>query len=163
LAPDDPLPPRAALLRDSLDLTPHPEGGFFREHYRADPVADGRAACTAIWFLLPEGACAAWHRVAQDELWHHHEGADSELHLLDEAGYRVLVLGPVAEHALPCRVVPGGTWQAARPRGGWTLVGNTVAPGFELADWVLADDAARAELGLRHPEARAVLEALKPR
>ena len=87
-----------AFLRARLALAPHPEGGLYREHYRGQESA--RGSSSAIYFLMPEGSCSAWHRVNQDELWHHYEGAPVELHLIDDregcderCGYRVLRLG----------------------------------------------------------------------
>ena len=151
---------RLEQLRHSLALVPHPEGGYYREHYRAAPSGDARAPGTAIFYLLADGEFSAWHRVEQDELWHYYEGAPLELHFLDERGYRVEKLGPVADGAIPCHVVPARTWQAARSVGGYTLVGNTVSPGFSFDDWSLADAATRAELAARWPEARRALDEL---
>jgi predicted cupin superfamily sugar epimerase len=143
-------------LRELLELQPHPEGGYYREHFRAP---DG--ASTAIFYLLAEHEFSAWHKVEHDELWHFYEGAPVELHLIDDAGYRVAMLGPV-DHpgAAPCHVVPRRTWQAARPVGGHVLVGNTVAPGFTFDDWKIADAADRAALAKAHPQATRALEEL---
>lgn len=156
---DMPAGARLDSLRARLGLSPHPEGGFFREHYRG---ADSpRGSSSAIYFLLPEGHCSAWHRVAQDELWHHYEGAPVELHLIDEEeGYRVRRLGALEEDTQPCVVVRGGVWQAARPLGAYALVGNTVAPGFQFADWTLADEEMRSALALLHPAAATALHQL---
>ena len=153
-------PARLALLRKSLGLVPHPEGGYYREHYRALCTDGARPVGTAIFYLLAEGEFSAWHRVEQDELWHFYEGAPLELHLLDEHGYRLVRLGPVGDGAIPCHVVPARTWQAARPIGGYTLVGNTVSPAFSFDDWALADAATRADLAARWPEARRALDEL---
>ena len=150
--------PRFDQLRVALQLSPHPEGGHYREHYRG--AEGGRGSSTAIWFLLGDGDFSAWHRVEQDELWHHYDGAEVELHLLDEAGYRVLRLGPVGDGVEPCRRVPGGTWQAARPVGGYALVGATVAPGFLFEEFVLADPETLRTLEARHPAAAAALRSL---
>jgi hypothetical protein len=126
-----------------LGLTAHPEGGFYRETFRAAAPAGGRAASTAIYYLLREGDVSAWHRVDADEVWHHYAGAPLELSLsFPSAGGRersVLRLGPdLAAGERPQGVVPAGVWQAARPLGGWTLAGCTVAPAFDFAGFEMA-------------------------
>lgn len=138
---------RVRQLIAELDLQPHPEGGVFREVYRSRlPVRrpDGapRPALTTIFFLLPAGAVSRWHRVAADEVWHHYEGADLELRVLgqDAAHIETHRLGRVADNTLPVRVVPTHAWQSARSLGEYTLVGCTVAPGFEFADFLMLDD-----------------------
>ncbi|HEY2293349.1 MAG TPA: cupin domain-containing protein [Thermoanaerobaculia bacterium] len=124
-----------------LGLQPHPEGGFYRETFRA-PASDGaRAASTAIYYLLRAGDVSAWHRVVDaDEVWHHYAGAPLELTLSPDGRERTsLRLGPdLAAGERPQAVVPAGIWQAARPLGGWVLVGCTVAPGFEFASFEMA-------------------------
>ena len=119
-----------------LDLSPHPEGGFYRETFR-DTVtgADGRAASTAIYFLLPEGVVSRWHRVDAAEAWHWYAGAPLTL---SEGGdgpapgeARDVRLGTdLAKGERPQHVIEAGVWQQARSLGAWTLVGCTVAPGF---------------------------------
>lgn len=113
-----------------LALAPHPEGGFYRETFRASErvqrAADGqdgrteahhRTAGTAIYFLLPEGSFSAWHRVGSDETWHHYDGAPLELHTIDGDGvHGVALLGrDFARGERPQHVVPKGVFQAARP------------------------------------------------
>jgi uncharacterized protein len=124
-----------------LDLAPHPEGGFYRETFR-DParVAGERAASTAIYYLLPAGQVSAWHRVDAAEIWHWHAGAPLELSLHAAGGPRqVLRLGAdLVAGERPQGVVPGGVWQSAKSLGAWTLVGCTVAPGFEFSRFELA-------------------------
>ncbi|GLK81968.1 cupin domain-containing protein [Ancylobacter defluvii] len=132
----------AADIIARLGLEPHPEGGHFRETYR-DPhrLEDGRAASTAIYFLLAAGEASHWHRVDAVEIWHWHAGAPLRLSLAatDAGPVQSLLLGPdLAAGEEPQRVVPRGTWQAARSLGDWTLVGCTVAPGFEFAGFELA-------------------------
>ena len=170
--PVAPLPPtdaRAAALVRLLDLAPHPEGGRFAEVFRsARPVRGGgergdatRAALTTIYFLLTAGEHSRWHRVEADEVWHHHEGAPLELLWVD-AERRTLhraTLGPVDDAGTrPVAVVPAGCWQAARATGPHTLVGCTVAPGFDFADFALLDDrpSEAAELRERFAEVRAL-------
>ncbi|MCK9512449.1 MAG: cupin domain-containing protein [Pigmentiphaga sp.] len=138
--------PRARQLIDQLKLQPHPEGGLFAEVYRsAIPVsrADGsqRAALTTIYFLLPEGAVSQWHRVAADEVWHFYEGAPLRLSIAEAPGHMVRHewLGVADECCRPVRIVPAHAWQGAASSGAFTLVGCTVAPGFDFADFVLLD------------------------
>jgi predicted cupin superfamily sugar epimerase len=101
-----------------------------------------RAALTAIYFLLPEGAVSRWHRVASDELWHHYEGAPLELLQTPPDAPRLerFRLGPLADRQAPVHCVPAQWWQAARPLGAYTLVGCTVGPGFDFADFELLRD-----------------------
>ncbi|MCK0208309.1 cupin domain-containing protein [Starkeya koreensis] len=132
----------AAEIVARLGLTPHPEGGHFREMFR-DPRrgADGRSASTAIYFLLAAGERSHWHRVDAVEIWHWYAGAPLELTLAgsDMGPVETLHLGPdLANGEEPQRVVPQGAWQAARSLGDWTLVGCTVAPGFEFSGFELA-------------------------
>ena len=142
---------RAGQLRTSLRLEPHPEGGHFREIYRSpDRVqpADGRpprSALTSIFFLLQAGEQSRWHRVTSDEVWHYYEGEGLELLVAPPPMDRVarLVLGPVSETQRPVYTVPAHWWQAARPLGSHALVGCTVGPGFDFADFsFLRDDEA---------------------
>lgn len=138
----------------ALGLQPHPEGGYYKETYRAPARVDTprgvRAAGTAIYYLLPRGTFAAWHRVTSDEVWHFYDGASLTLYLLGEGGLETVVLGrDVARGERPQVVVPAGVLQAAVPRGDYTLTGCTVAPGFDFADWEMPP---REELLARYPE-----------
>jgi uncharacterized protein len=155
------LHPRAAELVRLLALLPHPEGGFYREVFRSpervQPV-DGRAsrsALTTIFFLLVEGQVSRWHAVASDEVWHLYEGGPLELLVAppDVARVERTVLGPTGDAVLPTYTVAARCWQAARPLGAYVLVGCSVGPGFEFADFrMLADD----------PQAAAALRAVGP-
>jgi uncharacterized protein len=122
-----------------LNLQPHPEGGHFRETFR-DPVqVNGRSVSTAIYFLLAEGERSQWHRVDAAELWHFYAGAPLELSVSKDGHGGVMLLG--ADFAVgekPQAVVSAGAWQSARSLGAWTLVGCTVAPGFEFSGFELA-------------------------
>ena len=130
---------------EALELEPHPEGGYYREIYRSPQQvrADDRvrAASTSIYFLLPEGEISAWHVVQSDEQWHHYAGqtgATLELHLLEDGAHQVLTLGSeIFAGQIPQAMVPAGVVQAARAVGGWVLMGCTVAPGFDFADFAL--------------------------
>jgi predicted cupin superfamily sugar epimerase len=146
--------PRAAELIATLDLRPHPEGGFYREVFRSNvqvTPADGRgdrAALTTIYFLLPEGAVSRWHQVDSDEVWHLYAGGPMELLELGPAGddlvrHRLAPLGNGND--APVRTIAAGQWQAARPLASYVLVGCTVGPGFDFTDFrLLADDSAHA-------------------
>jgi uncharacterized protein len=131
----------AAELIRLLALKPHPEGGHFRETFR-DPhaVVGGRAASTAIYFLLARGERSHWHRVDAAEAWHFHAGAPLELEIAPAAGKRErVILGTdLAAGERPQAIVPAHAWQAAQSLGDWTLVGCTVAPGFDFAKFELA-------------------------
>ena len=152
---------RALELIPTLGLTPHPEGGHFREIHRSagavDPL-DGRtsrSALTVIYFLLTSGEVSRWHRVASDEVWYHLEGDPLELQMADPAFDHTVTmnLGPRGAAAAPVRVIPAGWWQAARTTGAYTLVSCAVAPGFDFADFVLLRDLPDVAelLKTRHP------------
>jgi predicted cupin superfamily sugar epimerase len=125
-----------------LGLEPHPEGGFFRETFRDAPGPDGRAASTAIYYLLARGQHSHWHRVTDaSEVWHWHAGAPLALDIAPLAGGPAarIVLGPDLQSGQrPQGVVPPGDWQSAQSLGDWTLVGCTVAPGFQFSNFVMA-------------------------
>jgi hypothetical protein len=140
--------PRTAEL---LGLRPHPEGGWYRETWRAGPesVPAGypgpRAAATVIYFLLRPGEESRWHRVRSDEVWLWHSGGPL---VLRDGGpgpapasvdATLSTLGPgIAEGQVPQHVIPGGHWQTARPAGDEeVLVSCVVAPGFDFADFTL--------------------------
>ena len=130
----------AADMIRLLDLKPHPEGGHYRETFRdANVDAKGRAASTAIYFLLARGERSHWHRVDAVEVWHWHAGAALMLSIADDGVKRTITLGPdLAAGETPQGVVPSGHWQAAESSGDWTLVGCTVSPGFEFSGFELA-------------------------
>jgi uncharacterized protein len=131
----------AEEIVELLGLQPHPEGGFYLETFRAPAPDGGRGASTAIYYLLREGDVSAWHRVVDaDEVWHYYAGASLELTLsADGRERRSVRLGAdLAASERPQAVVPGGVWQAARPLGGWVLVGCTVAPAFEFGGFEMA-------------------------
>jgi uncharacterized protein len=132
--------PTAEEVVEILGLQPHPEGGFYRETFRAPAADGGRGASTAIYYLLRAGDVSAWHRVVDaDEVWHHYAGAPLELILSDGRERTSLRLGPdLAAGERPQAVAPAGIWQSARPLGGWALVGCTVAPGFEFSSFEMA-------------------------
>jgi predicted cupin superfamily sugar epimerase len=124
-----------------LDLRPHPEGGHYRETFRDDNTVggSGRAASTAIYFLLQAGEVSRWHRVDAAEVWHWYAGAPLLLTIDDASGRREVRLGvDLGAGERPQAVVPAHAWQQAQSLGAWTLVGCTVAPAFEFAGFELA-------------------------
>jgi uncharacterized protein len=125
---------RAIIARHGL--SPHPEGGWYRETWRAADGPDGRSRGTAILFLLDAGERSHWHRVDADELWLWQGGAPLTLGIAASDGE-----API-DHALgpdqPQLLVPAGQWQAARAELGWTLVTCVVVPGFDFAGFTLA-------------------------
>lgn len=152
----------AAELVTRLHLLRHPEGGWYRETYRAAEQIAGsalperfggdRCFSTAIYFLLEPGDFSALHRIKADELWHFYSGSSVLVHRIDPDGsYQRLQLGPhLAAGEQFQLVIPAGCWFGAEPIGnGHALVGCTVAPGFDFADFELAE---RAQLISRYAQ-----------
>ena len=137
--PPTALPAAADVIR-LLDLAPHPEGGHFRETFRDARQSAGRAASTAIYFLLVRGERSHWHRVDAVEVWHWYAGAPLALEIAPAPGHieRVTLGADLAGGERPQAIVPAHAWQAAQSRGDWTLCGCTVAPGFEFSGFELA-------------------------
>lgn len=146
---------RAAELIELLGLAPHPEGGhyaeIFRSPHRVQTPRGERSALTSIDFLLARGEFSAWHRVESDEAWHLLEGGPLRLHVVsaDLSAVETIELGITLRR----HVVPAGAWQAAEAIGDFALVGATVGPGFEFADFSFGRDA---------PELRRALPQLAP-
>jgi uncharacterized protein len=152
-------------LIERFGLVPHPEGGYYRESHRdsmrvarimdspkcVGPMDESSwSASTCIYYMLCDGAYSAWHRIRSDEIWHFYAGDPLDIHVLDAAGelasYRLgnaLALDDAAFQV----VVPAGCWFAAEcsplaaeaDAVGFSLVGCTVAPGFEFSEFELAD------------------------
>jgi len=131
-----------------LALAPHPEGGFYREVYRADDVIPAqalpprfpgdRSVATSIYYLLEAGNFSAFHRIRSDEIWHFYAGGPLELHLVSEGNTRTVRLGLEADPDMaPQVVIPHGVWFAAEPcsTSEYSLVGCTVSPGFDFKDF----------------------------
>src|SRR6266853_6292402 len=134
------LAPTAAEIIARLELKPHPEGGHYRETFR-DSRADthGRSLSTAIYFLLARGERSHWHRIDAVELWRYYAGHALALHITHNGDKRAVRLGPdLAAGEVPQAIVPAHAWQAAETTGDWTLVGCTVAPGFDFSKFELA-------------------------
>lgn len=123
-----------------LDMAPHPEGGWFVETFRDAPGPDGRARCTAIYFLLGADQVSAWHTVDATEIWMWQAGAPLALTVSsDGVTATAMHLGPdLRAGQRPQGVVPVHAWQAAESLGAWTLVSCVVAPGFEFSGFELA-------------------------
>ena len=155
--------PRVEELIATLELSPHPEGGYYREVYRsprrvAHPdTGDGRSALTGIYFLLAGDQVSRWHRCLSDEIWHYHEGDPLELWTAGPGLERIerRILGPPGKGGEPVLAVEAGHWQAARSTGDYTLAGCAVGPGFDFRDLEFLSDSAdrKAELARLHPAA----------
>lgn len=156
---------------EQLDLEPHPEGGYYRETYRASTSLpetalpnrfDGeRDAAALIYFLVPASTFSALHRIRQDEMWHFYAGDPLTVHqIVPDGTYETQRLGRDVEagHTLHT-VVSAGTWFGATvdAESGYALVGCTTAPAFEFEDFELAD---RGDLSAAYPEHRDVIEGL---
>jgi len=131
---------------ERLGLLPHPEGGWFKEVYRSsEQIAEdalperfggGRSFSTAIYFLLNAGEVSRLHRIRQDEVWHFYDGDALHLHRIRPDGEHIEHLVGRSGGALPMAVVPAGDYFGAEVAGdGYSLVGCTVAPGFDFADF----------------------------
>lgn len=141
--------PDIEAIINGLGLAPHPEGGHYRETFRdAATGPDGRAASTAIYFLLQAGERSRWHKVDATELWLWHAGSPLQLSIAPpQAPATHLRLGfEPAAGLWPQGLVPAGSWQQAESLGAWTLVSCTVAPGFEFERFVLAPSGATPPL-----------------
>ena len=128
----------AQRLIERLGLAPHPEGGWYRQVHRStvnvQTPAGERAALTTIYYLLEQGSISRWHVVDADEIWHFYAGASLELNIYDPRTEQLArrELGFPADGHDSVAVVDAGSWQAARGRGAYSLMGCTVAPGFEF-------------------------------
>lgn len=136
----------------SLNLLPHPEGGFYKETYRssliipksvlADNFSGDRSVCTGIYFLLTSDNFSAFHRIQQDEMWHYYSGSPLLVHIIDPKGhYSEIEVGLDFDNGQqPQFVVPAGCWFASsvKEENSFSLVGCTVAPGFDFDDFELA-------------------------
>lgn len=138
-------------LAQQYQMSPHPEGGWYKETYRSAWTVphqalpegfadqDHRHGLTSIYFLLPQGQYSGLHKIASDELWYWHEGGVLEVWMVDEKhGLQIALLGPGHQYSL---VVPAGTWFGSRPapQSEFALVSCAVAPGFDFRDFIMAD------------------------
>ena len=160
----------AQAFIEQLGLARHPEGGWFRETYRASenvtaealPARFGgeRSLSTAIYFLLEEGDISALHRIKSDEVWHFYAGSALRVHcIFPDGSYQEFKLGPnLAAGEQFQAVVPAGCWFGAElADGGFALVGCTVAPGFDFADFEMGE---AKQLCERYPQHAAITRRL---
>ena len=154
----------AEQIIELLNLSPHPEGGYYRETYRSGLVLDenvlpdrfvgNRHCATCIYFLLTNRNFSAFHRINQDEIWHFYAGQPLTLHIIDLNGeYLHIKIGmDLQKGVLPQFVVPAGSWFAAEieEKDGYALVGCTVAPGFDFRDFELGDRKELCDLFPQH-------------
>lgn len=134
----------ARAICTALDLAPHPEGGWYRETWRAEAKGQERAAGTAIHFLLAAGERSHWHRIDATEIWLWHAGDPLALHMAEDGETidRTVQLGPdIATDQAPQAIVPPDMWQTAEPLTdtcGYCLVSCVVVPGFDFDGFTLA-------------------------
>lgn len=161
----------AEEIAQQLRLLPHPEGGYYREVYRSDGTIPksvlgdhfhgDRNYCTSIYFLLTSENFSAFHRIQQDEIWHFYSGIPLHVHVIDiEGNYTRHHLGmDLAQGQVPQLVVEAGQWFASSVSASdaYSLVGCTVAPGFDFDDFELAD---RQALTLSYPQHEAIIAQL---
>jgi predicted cupin superfamily sugar epimerase len=154
-----------------LELLPHPEGGYFRETYRSSgaihPESAGasyngeRNFSTCIYFLLTPESFSALHRIPQDEIWHFYDGSHLHLHMITPDGeYSKTVIGRgIKNGEVPQFVVPGGSWFGATVinKNDFSLVGCTVAPGFDFRDFEMGT---REDLVRRFPQHHKIITRL---
>lgn len=160
--------PTLDQLVKQLELQPHPEGGFYRETYRDKGIIPhqalpqrfkgSRSYSTAIYFLLPKGTFSALHRISADEVWHFYLGGPMTVAQISPSGdVEKIILGSDIEMGQRLQyVVPAGYWFGAYPNDGteYSLVGCTVAPGFDFADFEMAE---RSQLLQNFPQAKDVV------
>ncbi len=166
--------PTADELIRRLGLQPHPkEGGYFRETYRAAEAwpasalparyQGARSASTAIYYLLTPNTCSALHRLQSDEVFHFYLGDPIRMLQLDPDGQgRTLVLGPDVLGGQQLQVLaPRGIWQGSclEPGGAFALLGCTVAPGFDYADY---ESGVRQDLLMQYPAFADMIRRLTP-
>ena len=143
---------RIQAIISKLDMQPHPEGGYYKEIYRSeDEISSdflserypgGRNCSTSIYYLLISGSFSAFHKINQDEIWHFYDGAPVAIHIISPFGkYKKQIVGRnLDQEEVPQLVVPGNHWFAAEvtEHDNFSLVGCTVAPGFDFDDFELA-------------------------
>ena len=132
----------AKAIIESLDLTPHPEGGWYKETWRAEADPGNRAAGTAIYYLLEADQFSHWHRIDSTEIWHWYAGAPLSM-TVSPNGHDAesIHLGPeIGLGQRPQFIIPPHWWQTATSLGQWSLMGCTVSPGFEFDGFEMAPD-----------------------
>lgn len=156
----------ASKYIQELQLQPHPEGGFYKETYRAETLVDvegfkgARNVSTAIYFLLEGKEKSHFHKIKSDELWFYHDGASLEIYVLEKTGLKLIRLGKnITEGEVLQAVIPANVWFASKVKNneGFVLVSCTVAPGFSFEDFEMAN---KEELYQLFPQEREVIEDL---
>lgn len=150
---------------EKLKLLAHPEGGFYKETYRSSIEIDSfkpnvkRNLSTAIYFLITKGNFSAFHKIKSDEMWHFYEGDSLMVHIIHPNGkYEWMKIGLDIENGeQPQGIVPANAWFASETNGDYSLVGCTVAPGFDFADFELAKE---IELSHSFPQHQKIIERL---
>ncbi|OJJ17462.1 hypothetical protein BKI52_26690 [marine bacterium AO1-C] len=157
------MPQTAQYFIEKLDLNAHPEGGYYKETYRADGTipqvtlpggyTGDRNYATSIYFLLDSDTFSAFHRIRSDELWHFHAGTALNLYIIDIQGKLTTIkVGSNLDNREQLQaIIPANSWFAAQviEANSFTLVGCTVAPGFDFDDFELAN---RDELKTMFPQ-----------
>lgn len=158
-------------LIQKLELQPHPEGGYFKETYRSEgfipkdslgkAYTGPRNYSTCIYFLLTSDTFSAFHKIQQDEFWHFYKGSSIDLHLISPDGNhsKVVIGNDIENGEIPQFVVPGGYWFGGKvmAKDSYALVGCTVSPGFDFADFTLAE---REKLIQEFPQHKGIIEEL---
>jgi predicted cupin superfamily sugar epimerase len=162
----------ASYWIEKYGLSPHPEGGYYAETYRATEnvphealpgrFTGDRSFSTGIYFLLESQNFSAFHRIKADEMWHFYAGEALDIFVIDqETGQlQIIKLGNNPENGETFQaVVPAGAWFGSRPAkdSAYALVGCTVAPGFDFADFEMAE---RAALQMQFPELTQIIQEL---
>lgn len=150
-----------------LDLKPHREGGYYKETYQSEILINRdnqtqRHINTAIYYLLESHDFSCWHRLASDEMWHHYSGSELTIYEINQQGelIQTIVGNPTtSEHAIPQYLVPANTWFAAtvNQAGSFSLLGCTVAPGFNYDDFEIAN---RNNLIAQYPQHKELIAKL---
>ena len=157
---------RKQELINTLELIPHPEGGYYKETYRSEgsiskdalpkEYSGDRSYSTGIYFMLTADTFSAFYKINKDEIWHFYDGSPIELHMITEDGdYSCVHIGRDIENGEHLQyVVPGGVWFASRVKDNaeYSLLGCTVSPGFDFADFILPNTTEMTVLFPRHVE-----------
>jgi predicted cupin superfamily sugar epimerase len=157
---------RKQELINTLELISHPEGGYYKETYRSegsisknalpDDYSGDRSYSTGIYFMLTADTFSAFHKINQDEMWHFYDGSPIELHMITADGeYSCVYIGRDIKNGEHLQyVVPGGVWFASRVKDNaeYSLLGCTVSPGFDFADFILPNTTEMTALFPQHSE-----------
>ena len=132
----------AKEIIETLNMEPHPEGGWYTRTWRSTQTSDGRRIGSAIYYLLEEDQTSRWHRIDADEIWHFYTGSAVTLSVSNFGdGVEAQVLGPdVLRGERPQILVPSSSWHTATPINGWSLIGCTVVPAFQFGGMEIASD-----------------------